>query len=156
MVDYNLERQLAVFRGVAEAFGRGDDAGPYGGSGESERAPLTPWVLGAIGIALLAWMATRRRVDTLPPEARAYLGLRRAYARAGYAAAEDDGPLAFAETLARESAPGADAAGRAVDLYVAARFSGRPADDGVRRALAEHAAEARGELRRAKRGRSRG
>jgi transglutaminase-like putative cysteine protease len=156
VVDYNLERQLAVFRGVAQAFGRGDDEGPYGGeSGEDGRGPLAPWALGAIGIVLLAWMATRRRGDGLPPEARAYLGLRRAYARAGYAAADEDGPLAFAETLARASAPGADAAGRAVELYVTARFSGRPADDGVRRALEEHAAEARGELRRAKRARSR-
>jgi len=157
VVDYNLERQLSVFRGIAESFGRGGGSGPYGGGGSrgNGRGPVAPWALGAIGIALLAWMATRRRGDALPPEARAYLGLRRAYARAGYAAADDDGPLAFAETLARASAPGADAAGRAVDLYVAARFSGRPADDGVRRELAEHAAAARGELRRAKRGRSR-
>ncbi|HEU4454800.1 MAG TPA: DUF3488 and transglutaminase-like domain-containing protein [Longimicrobium sp.] len=155
VVDYNLERQLAFFRGVANAFGRDGDAGGYGGAGDSERGPLAPWALGAVGVLLLAWIATRKRAEALPPEARAYLGLRRAYARAGFAAGGGDGPLAFAEALARETAPGADAAGRAVEIYVAARFSGHPADEAARRELAAHAAAARGELRRAKRGRNR-
>lgn len=61
-----------------------------------------------------------------------------------------DGPLAFAERLATGGAPGAGSASRVVELYVRARFAGRPLDEGGRRELAGHAAEAREALRRSR------
>jgi hypothetical protein len=89
----------------------------------------TRWLLLVLGGGLVlvlvrGWRPGRR----LPPASRTYLGLRRAYAKAGWTAEDDGaGPLAFAEALEREQAPGADDAAAAVDLYLRARFGGEEA-----------------------------
>ncbi|HEX8906486.1 MAG TPA: DUF3488 and transglutaminase-like domain-containing protein, partial [Longimicrobiaceae bacterium] len=111
VMDYDLDRQLDVFRGIGSVFSRGEGAEAV--PSPTRRAPVrvaAPWVMavGGAGVLLLLARRHRRRRNRLAPESRAYLRLRRAYARAGWAGEDGDGPLAFAETLARERAPGAD------------------------------------------------
>ena len=148
VMDYNLDRQLGVFRGIGRVFARGERtvAGP------SRRAPLrfaAMGMLAVLGAALLWLLARRRRSRTrLAPESRAYLALRRTYAKAGWRMGDGDGPLAFAETLARERAPGAEDAGRAVDLYLQARFA-EQGGEAARAELAGAAARAKHAVRRA-------
>ncbi|MFL5538306.1 MAG: transglutaminase family protein, partial [Longimicrobiaceae bacterium] len=144
VLDYDLDRQLGVFRGVGAFFTQG---GERAGAGPRRREPVrfsTPWLLAVLGagaaLVLARGLGRRRR---LPAASRTYLSLRRAYARAGWAA-EGDGPLAFAETLARDRAPGAEDAARAVDLYLRARF-GAGADE---EALSRHAASAKAAVRK--------
>ncbi len=152
VIDYNLDRQLAVFRGVGSLFSRGRGAspgdaaparprGPGGGTGDP------PWIVLALVLGGGAfWVVRRRRRARLPEEARVYLALRRAYARAGVGDAAA-GPLQWAEGLARDSAPGAEAAGRLVRIYLDARFGRRPAGDAGRAEMARALAEARAALR---------
>ncbi|HEX6747462.1 MAG TPA: DUF3488 and transglutaminase-like domain-containing protein [Longimicrobium sp.] len=154
VMDYNMDRQLAVFQGIGSMFSGAETSTP-GPSGATRRAPFRlggRWTLVASAAALLtllALIARRRRGTRLAPETRAYLGLRRAYVRAGWASrGGGDGPLAFAEQLAREGAPGADDAARAVDLYLRARFAD-PRDESARTDLADAAARAKSAVRRA-------
>jgi transglutaminase-like putative cysteine protease len=154
VIDYNLDRQLAVFRGVGDLFsrGRGESAdaprdgrrdGGGGGGGVPEG---TAWILLTVALGGGAFWVLRRRRARLPEEARVYLALRRAYARAGVGAA-DAGPLEWAEGLARDGAPGAEAAGRLVRIYLDARFGRRPAGDHGRAEMARALSEARTALR---------
>ncbi|HEV2147320.1 MAG TPA: hypothetical protein VGR37_07940, partial [Longimicrobiaceae bacterium] len=76
-----------------------------------------------------------------------------AYARAGYADEDRPGPLDFAERLRREGAPGAEAAARAVELYLRARFGGEAIGEDGRAEMADALAEARAALRAARAGR---
>jgi transglutaminase-like putative cysteine protease len=153
VIGYDLQKQVGVFRRVGDAFGGG--GGPrdrWGdGGGRVPLRELVPWLVGA---AALAWLLRRARGRrrVLPPESRTYLALRRAYARAGYAAPDDAGPLDFAEGLRRADAPGAEAAGRAVGLYVRARFGGEEIGEDGRAAMADALARARAALRDARRG----
>ncbi|HEX8670905.1 MAG TPA: DUF4129 domain-containing protein, partial [Longimicrobium sp.] len=128
VIDYNLDRQLSVFHGVGSLFARGDGSErdaerPRPGGGMPDEAP---WVVIALVLAGGAVWIVRRRGQRLPPEARIYLALRRAYARAGIG---DDaaGPLQWAEGLEREGAPGSESAARLVRHYLDARFGRRPA-----------------------------
>ncbi|HSU17810.1 DUF3488 and transglutaminase-like domain-containing protein [Longimicrobium sp.] len=149
VIDYNMERQISVFRGIGSMFSRDDRPATAPG----RRAPIRisgRWVLviAGAGVLVLLLRARGRRRRRLAPESRTYLALRRAYARAGWIGETGDGPLAFARTLAREEAPGADDAARAVDLYLRARF-GEQADDTARAELAASAARAKSAVRRA-------
>jgi transglutaminase-like putative cysteine protease len=126
VIDYNLDRQLSVFRGVGSLFARGaerNDERPRPGGGVPAEAP---WVVIALVLAGGAIWIVRRRGQRLPAEARIYLALRRAYARAGIG---DDaaGPLQWAEGLERAGAPGFEPAARLVRHYLDARFGRRPA-----------------------------
>jgi hypothetical protein len=150
VIDYNLDRQLAVFRGIGDLFSRGRGAAPDAsgsrGTGGGSSPGAAPWIVLAVVAGGGAVWLLRRRGERLPPEARTYLALRRAYAQAGVGDPAA-GPLQWAEGLARSGAPGAQAATRVVASYVAARFGRRPAGE---RALAEMAgslAEARAALR---------
>jgi transglutaminase-like putative cysteine protease len=129
VLDYDLDRQISVFRGVRAFFTQGADRAE---AEQTRREPVrfaTRWLLLVLGGGLVlvlvrGWRPGRR----LPPASRTYLGLRRAYAKAGWTAEDDGaGPLAFAEALEREQAPGADDAAAAVDLYLRARFGGEEA-----------------------------
>jgi hypothetical protein len=157
VIDYNVDRQLSVFRGVGEWFTRSQSAPDAPapatpGSRDVDPGPLA-WGLAALLAARgVAWWARGRRRAPLPPEARGYLALRRAYSRAGWGG--DRGPLEWAEELAREGAPGAEAAGRVVDLYLRARFSGRPAEAADRAEMERALADARAALRAERRPRS--
>jgi hypothetical protein len=151
VLDYNVDRQLSVFRGIGSVFSRSDDAVPD--AGRMRRPQLRvgePWLLAPLGLALLWLLSTRRRRGArLGHPSRAYLSLRKAYARAGWAPDEGGGPLEFAQALEREQAPGADDAARAVDLYLRARFGGQADDDAWVRDLDEHASRAKHAVRRA-------
>lgn len=149
VMDYNLDRQLTVFQGVRTFFTQGERAVAKPARREPVRV-AGPWLLAVIGAALLWALArVRRRAPRLAPVSRAYLSLRRAYARAGWVDDTDAaGPIAFAETLAREHAPGSDDAARAVDAYLRARFAGET-DVSAHRQLTESAARARAAVRRA-------
>jgi transglutaminase-like putative cysteine protease len=145
VLDYDLDRQLGVFSRVGAFFTQG---GERTGAAPGRREPVrvsTPWLLavlaGALAVVLARGLRGRRRLSR---PSRTYLSLRRAYERAGWTAEPGDGPLAFAETLARDRAPGAEDAARAVDLYLLARFgSGADQDE-----LARRAATARAQLRK--------
>ncbi|HYW08627.1 MAG TPA: DUF4129 domain-containing protein, partial [Longimicrobium sp.] len=150
VIDYNVDRQLSVFRGVGEWFSRArptpdapDSATP--GSRDVDLGPLAWALVALLGAGGVAWWVRGRRRAPLPAEARGYLALRRAYSRAGWGG--DRGPLEWAEELARAGAPGAEAAGRVVDLYLRARFSGRAADAADRVEMERALAEARARLR---------
>ena len=154
VVDYNLEKQLAVFQNVGSLFSR--DPASRGGTGTVPRGPLAWTLVGAAGAGALLWLARGRRTVRVTAETRAYLGVRRAYARAGWASEDGGGPLEFAERLEREGAPGAADARRVVDLYLRARFAGRPPGEDERAELEASAREARDAVRQAPRERVRG
>ncbi|HVG44518.1 MAG TPA: DUF3488 and transglutaminase-like domain-containing protein [Longimicrobium sp.] len=144
VLDYDLDRQLGVFSAVGDLFSRGPDRPA---ATPARRRPVrfaAPWLLAVLagGLAVVLARGLRRR-RRLPPASRTYLSLRRAYAKAGWAAEASDGPLAFAEALARDRAPGAEDAARAVDLYLRARFGapgGGDEDELIRRAASAKAA----------------
>ncbi|HLL83450.1 MAG TPA: transglutaminaseTgpA domain-containing protein, partial [Longimicrobium sp.] len=129
VIDYNLDRQLSVFRGVGSLFSGGGERGRDaelprpGGGGVPDEAP---WIVIGLVLAGGAVWIVRRRGERLPAEARVYLALRRAYARAGIGDAAA-GPLQWAEGLERAGAPGSEPAARLVRLYLDARFGRRPA-----------------------------
>ncbi|HEU4562291.1 MAG TPA: DUF3488 and transglutaminase-like domain-containing protein [Longimicrobium sp.] len=152
VLDYNVDRQLSVFRGIGSMFSRnGDEAAPGGGNmGRPQVRVGELWLLAPLGLALLWLLSTRRRrAPRLGHESRAYLSLRKAYARAGWAPSEGGGPLEFAQALEREQAPGAGDAARAVDLYLRARFGGQVDGGGEARELDEHTSRAKQAVRRA-------
>lgn len=150
VMDYNLDRQLDVFSGVGAMFSRGGSSG--GDPVATRREPIrvaAPWLVGIAAAGLVLLLVRRRRRGTrIPHASRVYLGLRRAYVRAGWAGEDGEGPVAFAETLARERAPGADDAARAVDLYLRARF-GQQEDAPAGDELARAATRAKSAVRRA-------
>jgi protein-glutamine gamma-glutamyltransferase len=155
VLDYDLDRQLGVFRGVREFFSQGQRASADPGRRREPVRFATSWLLAVLGIGVVVVLARGfRRGRRLPPASRTYLSLRRAYAKAGWSAESGDGPLAFAETLAREEAPGAADAARAVDLYLRARFGGAERDAAVRDELTRRAATARSAVRAARRRRT--
>jgi len=146
VIDYNLDRQLDVFRGVASAFGGG--GGWSGGQGGRGRGP-GPWGWVAAAVVLVlgaAWWIRGQRRAPLSPESRRYLALRRVYDRAGWAR-PGLGPLEWVHALHREGAPGADSAEQAVRLYLDVRFAGRDPDARTREALDAAAVAARTAVR---------
>jgi protein-glutamine gamma-glutamyltransferase len=150
VLDYDLDRQLAIFREAGSAFSPRGPRTAAPGASVSGRGLLP--VAAVVAAAWLALHLARRRRGPRPgAETRAYLALRRAYRRAGWGAGASHGPVAFAESLRERGAPGAEPAGRAVDLYARSRFGASPADDETRRALDAAAAEARAALRAARR-----
>jgi len=155
VLDYDLDRQLGVFRSVGDFFSRGPDRST---ATPTRRQPVrfaTRWLLAVLAGGLVVVLARGfRRGRRLPPASRTYLSLRRAYARAGWTEETGDGPLAFAETLARDRAPGAEDAARAVDLYLRARFGVPGGGEDARGELARRAASARAAVRRARKRRA--
>lgn len=152
VLDYNLEKQLGVFRGVGEMFSRARGmGGERGATGETgaPAGPALPWVVAAAAVAALLWWTRRRRPAPLRPEARSYRALRHAYARAGWSPAGAETPAAWAAALSAEGAPGADAAGRAVALYLRARFGREGLSVDERGEMETDAAIARAALRAA-------
>ena len=140
MVDYNLEKQIGVFQQIGDLFRRSQPT-PRPGDFGALRGIL-PWIaLGAVLILLfrLRPRAGRRRVSA---EARIYLALRRAYARAGYAD-ENATPLAWIEILRRTQAPGTAAAERVVRRYLRARFAADNIGESGREQMKRDLAEAR-------------
>ncbi len=153
VIGYDLRKQVAALRTMQDWFDRGGSGGerwrPGGGSGLDVRGAL-PWAAGA-AVLLLLLRGARRRRRPLTAEGRAYLALRRAYARAGLAPEEGGGPLDFAEGLRRRGAPGAESAERVVELYLRARFGGEEIGEAGRTEMRAALAEARAAVRAARR-----
>jgi transglutaminase-like putative cysteine protease len=149
VLDYNLEKQIGLFSRVGDLFSRGDARGSSPGGG-TRGAPRGVAVVIALGVlAAMLWSARRWRRAPLTEETRAYLALRRAYARTGLGGA--GGPLDFAERLARERSPGAGPAAELVRLYVRARFGAQDVGEIGRLRMRQALDDARAELRASKR-----
>jgi protein-glutamine gamma-glutamyltransferase len=143
VLDYDVGTQSSVLERLTGAF-RGEDAGARA----ADRGGHTlVWLLAA-AVAVLAALLAARRLGSLSGRGstaatRAYLGVRRAWERAGYPPAEAQPPLAFAAGLARaEGAAGAGAV-RVVDLYVQTRFGGVTLSDAQQQELRQAARMAR-------------
>ena len=149
VLDYNLEKQIGLFTRVGDLFSRADVRGAEGrgGTGGAPRGVAVVIALGVMGAML--WSARRWRRKPVADETRAYLALRRAYARAGLDGG--GGPLDFAERLEREGAPGARPAGELVRVYVIARFGARDVDDVDRARMRQALDDARAALRASRR-----
>jgi len=135
VLDYGLEDQGQLLRQLSEPFR------PAEGAADAPAA-VSWWrvVIAAMVLLLLAAALRSRasRTSDRPPSgaaSRAYLRLRRAYARAGF---PRQGPaLTFLRQLELAQAPGMDAAGRAVRLYAQVRFGGKQLDVAGKRRLRE-------------------
>lgn len=146
VLDYNLDKQLALFRNVGDLFSRGP-SGASGGAGSGAGRRAAPWALAIVGVVAFVWLVRGRKRSSVTPEARTYLALRRAYTRAGYARRGTETPLLLAESLERSGAPGAERARRVVDLYVRARFGQEAIGDAGRAEMAGALAQAREAIR---------
>jgi transglutaminase-like putative cysteine protease len=150
VLDYNLEKQIGLFSRVGDLFSRNDARGSTSRDGSRGGAPRGVAVVIALGVlGMMLWSARRWRRAPATEETRAYLALRRAFARAGFGG--DGGPLDFAERLSRDRAPGAHPAGELVRLYVRARFGAQDVGDTGRTRMRQALDDARAELRAARR-----
>ena len=140
VVDYNLEKQIGVFQQMGELFRRSQPT-PRPGSFGALRG-LLPWIALIAAMLLLIRLRPRGGRRKVSGEARIYLALRRAYARAGYAD-ENATPLAWLEGLRRARAPGHAAAERLVRDYLRARFAGESIGESGREQMKRDLAEAR-------------
>lgn len=153
VIDYNLEKQIAVFREVGDFFA-GETARTQRGSRLTPLRRLLPWFVGLGTLALLLWYfrphrLRRRRASR---ETRLYLALRRRYQRAGYPEAAT--PLNFLQTLRQADAPGLPHAEALVALYLRARFAGENIGDAGRQRMQMELDAARRALRTASRRRT--
>ena len=153
VLDYNLEKQLEVFRGISDLFSRNrSDASPWSRGGRSGAPRVPPLVALAVALLVLGlgviWIR-HGRSGPRSAETRSYLALRRAYERARLGGTA--GPMDFAERLERERAPGAAAAMELVRLYVRARFGGEDIGEAGRARMDQALREARAALRAARR-----
>lgn len=148
VVDYNLEKQIGVFQRLGDLFRRSQPTRRPGNFGSLRG--ILPWI--ALGAVLLLLFRLRPRAGRrrLSAEARIYLALRRAYARAGYAD-ENATPLAWIETLRRIHAPGTVAAERVVRSYLRARFAGESIGEVGREGMQRDLAEAKQALQASRR-----
>lgn len=147
VLDFDLETQVGLARRAADATGttaRGAEPGGY----RSRRLLLAALAVAALALALGRLRFQARRSASPTSATRAYLRLRRTYARRGLADAQAP-PLAFLGALRSAAAPGLEDAEAAVALYTRARFAGRPLDPVQRDALREHVRRARAAVRRA-------
>lgn len=151
VLDYNLEKQIDLFRSAGDFFSRNREAGRTGAGGGGSPRGIIPWATGAFVVAMAVWFLRGRRRVRRTAEQRAYLALRRLYARAGLPVRRADGPLDFADALLREEAPGSEAAARLVRLYVRARFAGEDIGPPGQREMEDALRAARAALRQAKR-----
>jgi protein-glutamine gamma-glutamyltransferase len=157
VLDYNLEKQVGLLDRVSDLFSRDGGSGrTWGGGSGGGRVPRGVAVAIALAVAAALLFSLRGRPWARGPrteETRAYVELRRLYARAQVGGA--GGPLDFAERLEAEDAPGAAPAGELVRLYLRARFGNEEIGDAGRARMRAALAEARAALRAARGGRGR-
>jgi len=151
VVDYDLDKQLGLLDRVNDLFSRdGRDGRPGGEGGGVPRGVAVVIALGVAGVLLVSFW--RRRPAPRTEETRAYLALRRRYARARLGGS--GGPLQFAERLVEEDAPGSAPAGELVRLYVRARFGREEIGEDGRARMRAALADAQRALRAARRSRA--
>jgi protein-glutamine gamma-glutamyltransferase len=145
ILDYDLGRQVSLLQRMSRPF----TPRPEGTVQQAtERRPVWLYAAGAALLAGLLLGLARVRSGGRPSRSvpsRIYVGMRRAYERAGFAPAHALPPLAFARAVL--DAPGAADAQRAVDLYVRMRFSGAAVDAELLDELKQSAEAARLALR---------
>ncbi|HUF51048.1 MAG TPA: DUF3488 and transglutaminase-like domain-containing protein [Longimicrobiales bacterium] len=154
ILDYDFNKQRSLLDRATSTFTPADDGGTAGTLANTARDWLWPLTAAIALLVLLVMIARRLRSTARAPHAfatRAYLALRRAYARAGIVPAHETPPLAFASAIAH--APGAAHALRAIDLYVRARFAGMALTAEEQSELHDEVAAARQQLRRSGRAR---
>ncbi len=145
VLDYSIDAQgglLDRFRGWSEE----QDAGP---DTQTDRGPWgIRWGMAALVlVALSAAVGFRRSGTRHPSETRAYLRLVELCRRADVLGRGAVGPLEVVEELEERGHPAADPARRLVELYLRARFGGRPLDERERKVIAEALGAARSHLR---------
>ncbi len=148
VIEYDLQKQLAFFERIGEAWRKAFGDEPlFGGRSRAdarksgERAsPVGYWALGVVlaGFGAFAWYRRRAPAGPRagaarghpPPVAVLYRDLIAAYARHGHARAPSATAREFLTALTEAGAPDVDLAARVVALYEAARFGGAdvPAD----------------------------
>ncbi len=122
ILEYNLQSQISLFQRVTSPF-RNDrvDQPPSSRSWLHWLKPALYLVVIALAVRIV--LTARRGHAPVRREARGYLQLRRAYAKAGFTVRAHDGPLAFLARLQAKHAPGLEPASRVVHAYLRARFS---------------------------------
>lgn len=140
VLEYNLETQTQLFRRAAQPFIRNQ---PAASPVPDARPVVMRWLknvllLSVFALALILILGARRSEQKLSSETRAYLQLRRAYEKAGFAVPEYQGPLALLALLRRSRAPGLAHAEQVIDLYLRARFSAEVIDQSDRAVLQAH------------------
>lgn len=148
---YDLEKQIQVLRRVSELFSRSPQEVGRTGERSLQWREALPWVAGGAGVLVLLWLLRGWGRARRSAEARLYLTLRQAYARAGFGPPGAETPLAFAEALRAAGAPAAEPAARLVSLYVRARFAGEEIGEEGRAEMADALSAVRRALRRTKR-----
>ena len=155
VLDYALEDQISLMERVADPFGDGARSDAVA----TQDIDWRTWLVFAL-VAVAVWFAAhalrvRRAGGAASAESRSYRRLRRAYDRSGSArasaSARTAAPLAFAEKLRAENAPGAADAAAAIRLYVRARFGRQPLSSEERASLDMHVRAALSALRASRR-----
>lgn len=143
---YDLQKQRDMLAALGERFA--SDSG-----GAQRPSPLNwrqvvLWLLagGLAGGAL--WLLARPRSARHAEATRAYLELRRSYARAGYPVQDSDTPLVFVDSLREAGAPAAEDAAWLVTEYLRARFAGEELTPEERQEMADALARVREALRK--------
>ncbi|HYU16045.1 MAG TPA: DUF3488 and transglutaminase-like domain-containing protein, partial [Candidatus Acidoferrum sp.] len=145
VIEYDLDRQLGMFRRVGNYFRLGGEAGDSLGEGWRGLRDWPGRHPGATGLlvsaavvpalALFVWRRRRRRVPGEPsrrghrerdPVAVLYLGVLRMLGRRGWARPPAATPREHAAALARAGAPGAAELGELTELYYAAEYGTAP------------------------------
>lgn len=144
VLDYDLGRQTAFMQGLARPFSSGRERAPDG--------VVPAWWMVAAAVVILggAVLASRRRRGPAAwsSATRAYMALRRAYARAGFVPPGELPPLAFVRLVGE--APGAEHARHAVALYLRTRFGGTPLTDAEQTELNDAVGAAQAALARSR------
>lgn len=144
VLDYDLGRQTAFMQGLARPFSSGRERAPDG--------VVPAWWMVAAAVVILggAVLASRRRRGPAAwsSATRAYMALRRAYARAGFVPPGELPPLAFVRLVGE--APGAEHARNAVALYLRTRFGGTPLTDAEQTELNDAVGAAQAALARSR------
>jgi protein-glutamine gamma-glutamyltransferase len=127
VLDFDGGRQADLLQRTSNSLTQ--PAGPGGRTGLLVR--VLAWGAGLLLLLFIAhrWRRALARRSRVAPEIRAYERLRDAYASAGVPVTASTPPLAFASTLREARPPGADAALRAIEMYVERRFGARGTTD---------------------------
>lgn len=147
ILEYDLEAQVSLFRRATEQFARRDDTGEWKWNPGAVR--LFKWgIIAATLLVLLVMIFSRGLPTEVSGASRTYLKLRRAYEKYGYGHSRQP-PMQFLDGLEKKSAPGHEAARRAVELYLKSRFSGGDIGDAERSAMSAASIQAISAVRRA-------
>ena len=144
VLDYGTEEQAGIF---ANLFAREPEMAG-GASATSEGRGLPLWGAGLMVLLLLSGITwARHGAPRRTPSTQMYLQLRASCARAGLGVARGTTPLALLASIGETRSSAARPAERVVDLYLRARYGGRPLRDSELREMREALGAARRLLR---------